>query len=206
PGAGAGAGDYALFVGRLSEEKGIRTLLAAWEHLTCPLKIIGDGPLADQVDRLANQHAHVEWMGARSSEEVLEIMGNARVLVFPSIWYEGLPKTIIEAFSRGTPVIASRLGSMTELIDDGVTGLHVDPNNPQDLSATIAGLRDTRLREMRTNARLAYEERYTAELNYLALMDIYRQALEAKHAQQIEQVADEQISSTPMTVIRQVAT
>ena len=107
PGPGTGDGGYAVFVGRLSPEKGVRTLLAAWELLggRIPLKILGDGPLASDVRDAAARISGIEWLGRRPLNEVLDIVGRAAMLVFPSQWYEGQPKTIIEALAKGTPVV-----------------------------------------------------------------------------------------------------
>jgi glycosyltransferase involved in cell wall biosynthesis len=181
PGIGTGDGDYAVFVGRLSPEKGIDTLLAAWEQLptAVPLKIIGQGPLENRVREFASRHAYVEVLGHRPLGEVLEILGRARFLVMPSIWYETFGRTIIEAYAKGTPVIASRLGAMAELVRDGETGLLFAPGNAADLADKVQRL-STRAEErqvLREAARQEYLRRYTAAPNYEQLIWIYRQAL-----------------------------
>jgi glycosyltransferase involved in cell wall biosynthesis len=176
-----GDGGYAVFVGRLSTEKGIDTLLNAWkQNPALPLlKIVGDGPLADVVRAASAEHDHITWLGSRSPVETQQIMGNATMLVFPSIWYEGLPKTIVEAFSRGTPVVASRLGVMEELIDHDRTGVLFEPGNSAALTDAVSKLaRDSvRLAKMRTQARKEFELHYTADRNYQSLMNIYADAL-----------------------------
>lgn len=177
PGVGAGRGRYALFVGRLSPEKGLDTLLNAWELLArqIPLKIVGDGPLADHVDAVGRKVGGVERLGACSHERVVALMKDAWVLVFPSLCYEGFPIVIAEAYAVGLPVIATNLGSMSLLIDHGRTGLHVRPNDPPDLAAKLlwlwgrAGERD----RLSRGARLEFEQKYTAGRNYEALMNIY---------------------------------
>lgn len=176
PGMGPHRGGYALFVGRLSPEKGIHTLLDAWSRLdgTVPLKMAGDGPLAS----LAGQGVPgVEWLGRQPSERVLALMRDASFLVFPSHWYEGLPMTLVEAFATGLPVISSRLGSMEELVEDGRTGLHFTPGDPRSLAAQVARLvrHPREAAEMGGRARAAYEARYTAERNYALLLDLYRE-------------------------------
>lgn len=191
PGAGAGRGGYAVFVGRLSPEKGIDTLLEAWQQLAgqLPLKIVGDGPLADQARQAAETTAGIEWLGRRSSAEVLELLADATLLVMPSIWYETFGRTIIEAYSRGTPVIASRIGALAELVVPGQTGLLFEPGSAADLVAKVRELlaiEPARLLQMRHNARREFEFKYTAQRNYDLLLDIYREATEAaqrKHAQ-----------------------
>ena len=117
--------------------------------------------------------------GRRSAQEVYSLIGEAMFLVFPSECYENLPRAIIEAFAKGTPVIASRLGAMAELVDHGRTGLHFEPRDAGDLASKIQRLlADPReLAQMRQAARREYERRYTAESNYRELMAIYRQAM-----------------------------
>jgi glycosyltransferase involved in cell wall biosynthesis len=180
PGPGNGQGGYAVFIGRLSPEKGIKCLLSAWTQLAgrLPLKIVGDGPLGANVRAAANQTAGIEWLGRRQPQEVLALLGAAACLVMPSIWYETFGRTIIEAYAKGTPVVASRLGAMAELVHDGRTGVLFEPGNPEDLASKIRALFDdpARLIRMRHAARREYEEKYTAETNYEMLMAIYAEA------------------------------
>ena len=177
PGAGNGEGGHALFVGRLSPEKGVVTLLDAWNRALSPmpLRIAGGGPLADLVKETALGNPNVQWLGEIGRDRVLEEMQSARVLICPSTWYEGFPLIIVEAFAAGLPVIASDLGSMPELIEPGRTGLLFQAGNPEELSLKVqwAFEHPGRVREMRANARKAYEARYTAEKNYLSLISIY---------------------------------
>lgn len=177
PGIGSGSGGYALYVGRLSVEKGLDTLLAAWEHLNAPipLKIIGDGPLADQVAAAAARMPKVEWLGRRPMSEVYDLMGEAMFLIFPSKWYETFGRVAVEAFAKGTPVIAANIGAIAELVDQPRTGLLFQAGNAQDLAAKVeAILLDPKvLFEMRQSARSEYEAKYTAAENYRRLMQIY---------------------------------
>lgn len=182
PHPGTGDGGYVVFAGRLAHEKGIETMLAAWNSMRNPprLKIVGDGPLADQVRAAGASNPSIEWMGFRPLGEVLSIIGSARCLLMPSIWYETFGRTIIEAFAKGTPVIASRLGAMQELVDHGRTGLHFEPGNADDLCAKVRQLfddSDSALR-MRRAARDEYESKYTADINYRSLIRIYERAME----------------------------
>ena len=139
PGPGAGTGRYAVFVGRLSPEKGIGTLLDAWQLLErpLPLKIVGDGPLAEQVHAAAQAHPNIEWLGRRALEDVLAIVGDAACLVVPSTCCETFGRTIIEAYAKGTPVLGSRLGAIAELVDHGRTGLLFAPGSAEALAATV---------------------------------------------------------------------
>ncbi len=180
PKAGAGDGDYAIYVGRLSSEKGISTLLEAWRKIGAqlPLKIVGDGPLRETVEQAANENSGIEYLGAKATREVYDLIGRANALIFPSEWYEGLPKVIVEAFAKGTPVIASDIGSMKTLIAHERTGLHFAPKAADDLAAKIEWslANPQKWRTMRDAARAEYETKYTAETNYQMLMDVYRRA------------------------------
>jgi glycosyltransferase involved in cell wall biosynthesis len=182
PALPAGTGEHVLFVGRLAAEKGIATMMRAWEGLDVPLVVAGDGPMRPAVE--ASPSPHVTAIGWKSSGEVAAEMGRARFLVMPSEWYEGFPMTLVEAFSLGRPVLVSRLGSMAEVVEDGVTGLHVNPGDPADLAAKVRWAYDhpEAIAEMGRNARAAYEERYTAERNYALLMAIYEQAAQERRA------------------------
>ncbi|MDJ0796713.1 MAG: glycosyltransferase family 4 protein [Calothrix sp. MO_167.B12] len=177
PGVSDGEGGYALFVGRLSFEKGIDTLLKAWEKLgkQIPLKIVGDGPLASQVARVAARDVGVEWLGHRSSTEVYQLMGKAKFLVVCAESYETFGLVAIEAFAKGTPVIASDIGAFAELIQPHANGLLFRPGNPIDLVAKVESLlsHPENLTHMRQAARAEFEMKYTAEKNYQMLMDIY---------------------------------
>lgn len=181
PGVGHGEGGFALFVGRLTEEKGIPTLLKAWELISEPVRlvILGDGPMRELVQECAARDPRIEYLGRQPLQKVCDIMGDAGVLLFPSEWYEGLPRTIIESYAKGTPVVASRLGSMAELVDDGRTGWLFEPGNPVDLArqAREALASPMRLADMRRQARTEYEQFYMAARNYELLMSAYETAL-----------------------------
>lgn len=176
PGTGEGCGGYALFVGRLSPEKGIETLLAAWKLLAgkVPLKIVGDGPLASWLT-VAQQVPGVEWLGRLPQAEVYALMGEAAFLVFPSEWYETFGRVAIESFAKGTPVIASNIGAIAELVDSGRVGLHFRPGDPEDLAAKVEWVlaHPSELAQMRREARIEFEAKYTAQKNYQRLIEIY---------------------------------
>ena len=185
PGIGEGRGGYALFVGRLTQEKGINTLLSAWGKIggKIPLKIVGDGPLASRIAEASRRISGIEWLGHKPRQSVLDLMKDAVVLVFPSIWYEGFPVTIIEAYSVGVPVIASNLGSMSSIIEHNRTGLHFQPGDLEDLAKQVEWIfgHPAELERMRQEARAEYEARYTAERNYEMLMEIYERAISSSH-------------------------
>ena len=184
PGRGQGGGGYALFVGRLAPEKGTGTMLDAWDRLATkfPLKIVGDGPLKDQVVRVAARRSDVEWLGHRPVADVHALMRKADMLVFPSQWYETFGRVAAEAFAAGTPVIAADIGAVAELVEHGRTGLKFRPGDPEDLAAQVgwALSHPAELRRMREEVRAEFETKYTAERNYLALMEIYEAALGRK--------------------------
>ena len=167
----------ALFVGRLSMEKGIHTLLGAWPFLDTPLRVIGDGPLLDAV--LDLQTKNIACLGRKSPSEVANEMECASCLIFPSECYEGFPITLAESFSHALPVIASRLGAMAEIIEDEVTGLLFTPGDAEDLTAKVrwATEHPEEMRLMGANARQVYEQKYTPEVNYRQLMAIYAEAI-----------------------------
>lgn len=180
PGLGSHEGSYALYVGRLTPEKGLGTLLRAWEKLGTrfPLKIVGDGPMATALQSQLGQVTGVEWLGRQPITEVHRLMGDASLLVFPSEWYETFGRVAVEAFAKGTPVVASRLGAVEEVVRDGITGLHFTPGDVEDLVSKVEWLlaHPDQMREMGTRARQEYEALYTSDQNYQQLINIYHLA------------------------------
>jgi len=179
PGTGSGRGGYAMYVGRLSAEKGLDTLLDAWSHLRAPipLKIVGDGPLETQVKAATTQSPHISWLGRRSRTDIQALMGEAMMLIFPSKWYETFGRVAVEAFSVGTPVIAASIGAIAELVEHGRTGLHFRPGDATDLAAQVEWViaHPEQLQQMRREARAVFEAHYTGRANYRQLMEIYDQ-------------------------------
>jgi len=184
PGPGAGAGGYAVFVGRLSVEKGVETLLNAWRHLggSLPLRLVGDGPLAGVVREAAAKDASIQWLGNVPLEAVYTLVGEATFLVLPSQCYENFPRVVIEAFAKGTPVIASKLGGMAEIVDDGRTGLHFKPGDPADLAMKVRSILadPLKLARLRQAARQRFDQYFTADANHKSLMAIYEKALNGR--------------------------
>jgi glycosyltransferase involved in cell wall biosynthesis len=177
PNNGESEHDYLLYVGRLSEEKGIRTLIAAWNASSelLPLCIVGDGPLKDEVLRAAATNPRIRWLGYRPAAEVQQLMRGARALVFPSECYEMFPLVVLEAYSMALPVIASRSGSLECIIEDGKTGLLFNVASSPDLLDKVrrATLHLEEMARMGGNARAVYLERYTGAVNYRRLRAIY---------------------------------
>jgi glycosyltransferase involved in cell wall biosynthesis len=122
-----GLGEYFLYAGRLSPEKDVATLLDGWRAIREPLIVVGDGPERHGLERSAPRN--VEFRGSVTPEEVTRLLGAARALVFPSRWYEGAPRSIIEAYAAGVPVIGTAIGGVAELIEDGVSGLLIPPRS-----------------------------------------------------------------------------
>jgi len=190
PGCGDGKGGYALFVGRLSPEKGVETLLRAWQRLSrnWTLKIVGEGPLSPLVEAFCAENPDVEWLGPRPRTEVAKLMGAARVLVLPSEWYETFGRVAIESFATGTPVIASRLGAMKEVGEEMRTGLLFTPGDAEDLAHKLHWILDhpDQVDAMRHDARKLYETRYAMDENCRLLIRAYETAqLASRRAQPI---------------------
>jgi glycosyltransferase involved in cell wall biosynthesis len=182
PSVGAEAREnFAVYVGRLSAEKGVRTLLNAWRHVpSLPLKIVGDGPLrAELADTAARHGLAVEVLGQRPRDDVLRLVRRAALQIVPSEWYEGFPMVILEAFASATPVVAARLGSLAEIVEHERTGLLFSPGDAADLAAKVQALANSPARlDYGRAARAVFERNYTPERNLAQLMDIYRQVRE----------------------------
>lgn len=176
PGSHMSTGSGFLFVGRLTPEKGIGTLLGAWEVLPndVTLTIVGDGPLRGEVEAAA-QRDNVSYLGALDREAVLGAMRSAAALIVPSVWYEGAPLNIIEAFACGLPVIGSRLGAIEEAVEPGRNGLLFEPGDAASLAAEVLSLSENapQNRQMSKAARDTYLRRYSGETNYGLLLAIY---------------------------------
>lgn len=166
----------ALYVGRLSPEKGLRTLIEAWREMKVPLRIAGDGPLMDELRSTAPDN--VTLLGRVPSEKVHAEMSRAALLLMPSNWYEGFPVTLVEALACGLPVAASRIGSLQEVVLEGKTGRNFEPGNAADLARTVTDMlaNPDSLVDMSHAARACYEENYSSERNLEILLAIYREA------------------------------
>jgi glycosyltransferase involved in cell wall biosynthesis len=172
------SGQYGLFVGRLSEEKGVRVLLAAWKRLKpeIPLFILGDGPMRQGIaSEIAERGlADVRLVGSASREEVFRWMRGACFVVCPSYWFEA-PLVIVEAFACGIPVIATGQDPTAEMVAHMRTGLHFAPGDEVDLAAKVewAWAHPAKMEAMGVSARAEFERKYTAERNYVQLVSLY---------------------------------
>src|SRR5439155_8654186 len=168
----SGEGEYALFVGRLSPEKRVSTLLAAWNHLrklNISLVLLGGGPQLEQLEKEAADQrlTQVSFRGQMPRDQTLAMMRKARLLIFPSEWYENFPVTIAESFACGVPVICSRIGAMQEIVEDGRTGLHFTSGDAVHLHEQVewAWTHPEDMAIMGNEARHEYETKYTAARN-----------------------------------------
>jgi glycosyltransferase involved in cell wall biosynthesis len=183
PGIGEHDREYALFIGRLSPEKGVMTMIDAWKnHPNIPLKIIGEGPERPHIEEIIRLHQlnQIELLGFLPLIEVYKALKKALFLVMPSVWYETFGRVIIEAYATGTPVIASRLGGMEEIIIEQKTGLLFTPGDALDLSTQVQYAIDhpQELSTWGKQARSQYEQKYTADSAYEKLISIYEEVLE----------------------------
>ena len=164
--------DYYCYVGRLSHEKGVATLIEAAARLPYKLKVIGGGPLSEELKTKSEElKGNIEFLGFRQWNDIKELVGRARFTVIPSEWYENNPLSVIEAECLGTPVLGARIGGIPELIDEGVTGMTFESGNVGDLEDKIGRMH---------NAVFDYEgvahkamERYNADAYYDAIMNVY---------------------------------
>ena len=170
---------YAFYVGRLSHEKGIDVLLEAWRQVKdFPLYIVGQGSLQKYVEDYIKEYelTHVKLLGFIENDQVLKILAQARFIIVPSVCYENFPRVVVEAYACGVPVLANRMGTMQEVVEDGQTGMLYATNDPQDL-ATKANdmINDENIcKQLAINARQIYDLKYTRERHYEALMNIYQ--------------------------------
>jgi len=183
-GVGSGDEDGFLFVGRLSEEKGAAVLLRAWKaaKTTRKLKIIGTGPEEMNLRAMAAGLTNVEFLGQVSAERVRAEMGGAAALVFPSIWYEGLSRVVIEAFSKGTPIIASDVGPVSSIVKDGQNGVLFKVGDCGNLAEKLAAfpVGAEGLAGLRLSARQEYLRCYSGDVVYRNLMGIYSSAVNGR--------------------------
>ena len=172
--------EYALFIGRISEEKGIRYLIKAWEKIDYKLIIAGTGPLENFIRSRLNEN--IIFLGKQNKEEIRNLMNAASFLIIPSIWYEGFPMVILEAYSAGLPVLGSRIGSIEEVVLDDITGLHFESNNSRDIVKKVNRIIKNRelLKKLSKNARKEYLEKYTPTKNYDILKNIYNSVIHSR--------------------------
>jgi glycosyltransferase involved in cell wall biosynthesis len=174
PGVGKGARTGFLYMGRLTEEKGLRVLIEAARTRPGLVRVAGDGPLASLVAEAAADGSILN-LGYRDRAALLDDIRSATAIVVPSLWFEPFGMVILEAFAAGTPVIASRIGAIPDIVDDGETGLLVDPGDAAALAGAMQWAQDNpkRALEMGRRARGVYEARFRGPAHLEALLDTY---------------------------------
>lgn len=173
PAAPPGDGAPALFVGRLSEEKGVRLLAEAWRRGDLPpLEVVGDGPDAAVFEGVPG----VTLLGALSPEAVRARFDAARLVVVPSVWHEPFGLVVAEAFAAGRPVVATRMGALPELVDEGRTGWLTAPEPEPLADAVRAAWAEAPARA--EDARATFEARFTGAVHAAAIRGVYREAAE----------------------------
>ncbi|WP_188053201.1 glycosyltransferase [Sphingosinithalassobacter sp. CS137] len=169
--------EAALFIGRLSVEKGVKTLVEAWREVDAPLRIVGDGPEGAMLREMAPPH--VQFLGRRSREEVFAEIAQAAFVVVPSLWYENFPMTVVEVMAMGKPILASDIGALREIVTSEIEGAHFAPGDPAALAAAARAMlaNPDRLQTMGANARRRYLRDLSPERNLEMLVAIYRDAM-----------------------------
>jgi glycosyltransferase involved in cell wall biosynthesis len=170
-------GKYFLYIGRLAPEKGLATLLEAWRELRdLRLLIAGDGPDAAELRRHAPPS--VEFLGTVPHSQIGSLLKGARALMVPSLWYEGAPRSILEAYSGGVPVLASRIGALPEVVCDSVSGQLIDPVDTNTWVEAVRSLADDDFRQrLSVGAHRTYERLYTPQIALQKLEDVYKRVL-----------------------------
>ena len=172
--------NFALFAGRLSAEKGVKTLVRAWSGITTmPLMVAGDGPQRSELEALAKAlGADIHFLGRRTHAEVLDLTGRAQFQIVPSELYEGFPLTLVEAFSRGTPVIASRIGALEQIVAGNGAGIVFTPGDSDALRTAMLELVNDQPARIAYGmaARRAFVMKYSARAAINILSEIYQRA------------------------------
>jgi len=171
-------GEYVGFVGRISLEKGIGCLLEASRRLgTIPFKVAGELRNISEMATLSPRN--LEFFGHISSKRISAFYQQSRLIILPSIWFEGFPMVLIEAMLHARPIVASRIGGLSEIVDDGVNGLLFEPGNLEELMEKIQYLweRPAMCREMGEAGRKKALREYSPEKYYERLMAVYKKVL-----------------------------
>jgi len=165
---------YALYIGRISEEKGIDTLIDAFKDIDFKLKIAGNGELLTVIIEQCKKYPNIEILGYITGNCKDELIKNCSFLIIPSLWYEMFPISILEAYKYAKPVIASNIGGLPEIVIDGYSGYLFTARNHTSLELTILKMiKGNNYIELGINARRLFEEKYSAEINYNQLIAIY---------------------------------
>ena len=163
--------DYYCYIGRLSREKGIKTLIEAAKQLPFHLKIVGDGPLSEELHQSANNNENIEFVGHQWWDGIKEIVGKARFTVIPSEWYENNPLSVIESKCLGTPVLGANIGGIPELIDEK-SGMFFESHNVNNLKEKIEQMFSANFDY--ANIAKESQNRFSAEYYYQKILNIYQ--------------------------------
>lgn len=175
-------GKYFLYFGRISREKGILTLIQAASRVKVALKVVGTGPMYEQLKKESSEN--VEFLGYKTGEALWSLIKNASFIVVPSEWYENNPLTIVEAYSFGKPVIGARIGGIPEIVKENVTGYLFDPGNNSALENVLLQadlLSSDEYQNMSKNARLFAENNFNPKNHYKELIGIYKEVIDNKN-------------------------
>lgn len=172
--------DYFVYVGRLSEEKGIIPLLHAWKATDHKIKIFGTGPLQKEVELIVSNSPNMQYMGFQDKQTLSNQIASASAVIVPSVCYESMPLAVLEAYALGTPVIASSIGILTEMVVPLYTGLLFDPHNHINMVQTLAewkSLPKEKILEIKANCQKEYLQKYSQPIVMNELENIYNEVL-----------------------------
>lgn len=174
-------GEHYLYFGRLSKEKGLITLLDAAINMKIPLKIVGAGPMFNEILEISHEHSNIQVLGHQSGNTLSDIISKSSFIFVPSEWYENNPMTVLEAFAVGKPVIGARIGGIPEIVNEGKTGFLFESRNSDDLERAIQkaqNLSEAEYSEMSANARSFAQSSFSPGSHYSRLIQIYSQILQ----------------------------
>ena len=174
--------DYLIFIGRLSKEKGVDILLNAFKNSKRKIVIIGSGPMKDIVEEYSKNYQNIEYLGFQQMDVIIQKLKKAKALIFTSVWYEGMPMTILESLSTGTPVISTDIGGPAEIITNNKTGLIYKVGDVEDLQNSIEKLYSDNdfFKNLCINARKEFEDKFSEKQNYQQLINIYKEVIDEK--------------------------
>jgi glycosyltransferase involved in cell wall biosynthesis len=186
PGVTGGARAGVLFAGRLDVEKGVHVLVDAAKRVPGRVRLIGDGPLRPVVETAAAAGV-LAYLGPLPHDRVLAEMRRSTAMVLPSIWFEGLPMAIVESYATGTPVIASQIGGLAEIVIDGETGLLAEPGDLEGLAERISWVQAhaKEARQLGSAARQRYLDAYRGGSHLAELLSVYEEVMRAPHARRV---------------------
>ncbi|MFD2553257.1 glycosyltransferase family 4 protein [Sphingobacterium tabacisoli] len=173
--------DYFVYIGRLSEEKGIESLLKAFSECEHIIHIFGDGPLVEKVKQASQLHPNIIYGGFQQKETLDYYLSSSQALIVPSIWFEGMPMTVLEAFACGTPVMASKIGILEEMIQNGKNGFLFEPNDEKSIIDTIHNWQALSIDDKNViseNCKKDFSDTYSSQKNVLLLETIYKEAIQ----------------------------